>query len=117
MQDGLSFNICDLKSSYYPNCEDLELPGRIERYIPPHLSYSCRFWLAHVRKTDFDVELAQQVKLFFDHERLLFWLEALALIDALSGVVTALPLIVQWLKVSTWLPRDVICALTRLVEP
>lgn len=117
MQYDLSFNICDLKSSYYPNCEDLGLPERIQRYIPPHLSYSCRFWLAHVQKTDFDVELAQEVKLFFDHERLLFWLEALALIDALSGAVAALPLIVQWLKVGTWLPYGVICTLTRPAEP
>lgn len=117
MHYDLSFNICDLKSSYYPNREDLGLPERIQRYIPPHLSYSCRFWLAHVEKTDFDVELAQEVKLFFDHERLLFWLEALALIDALSGAVAALPLIVQWLKVGTWLPYGVICALTRPAEP
>jgi hypothetical protein len=72
----------------------------VKKSIPPHLSYSSRFWTSHVRTTVFDKELAKEVKLFFDHERLFFWLESLALINALSGAVAALPLIPQWLKVS-----------------
>jgi hypothetical protein len=50
-------------------------------------------WTSHVRTTVFDKELAKEVKLFFEHERLFFWLESLALIDALSGAVPALSLI------------------------
>jgi hypothetical protein len=103
MERGLRFNICDLKSSYLPNSEVFDLQERVQKCISPHLSYSSRFWTSHVRNTVFEEELAKEVKLFFDHERLFFWLELLALINALSGAVGALPLIPQWLKVSTLL--------------
>jgi hypothetical protein len=103
MARGLRFNICDLQSSYLPNSEDPGLQERVQTCIPPHLSYSSRFWTSHVRAAVFDEELAREVKLFFDHERLFFWLELLALINVLSGAVPALTLILQWLKVSTLL--------------
>jgi len=103
MKDGLCFNICDLKSSYLPNSEDPGLQERIQKCISPHLSYSCRFWTSHIRSTAFDKELGREVKLLFEHERVFFWLESLALINALSGAVGALPPIAQWLKVSTLL--------------
>jgi hypothetical protein len=103
MEHGLRFNICDLKSSYLPNSKDPELQERVQKCISPHLSYSCRFWTSHVRTAVFDKEFAKEVRLFFDHERLFFWLESLALINALSGAVPALSLIPQWLKVSTLL--------------
>ncbi|KAG2040347.1 hypothetical protein BDR03DRAFT_858501, partial [Suillus americanus] len=103
MEHGLRFNICNLNSSYLPNNEDPGLQERVQICIPPHLSYSSRFWTSHVRTTNFDKELAKEVKLFFNHERLFFWLELLALINALSGAGPALPSIAQWLKVSTLL--------------
>ncbi|KIK37359.1 hypothetical protein CY34DRAFT_810405, partial [Suillus luteus UH-Slu-Lm8-n1] len=98
MQKELSFNICDLKSSYLPNSEDPGLRERVERCISPHLSYACRFWPAHTQATDFDPGLANEIKTFLDHERLFFWFEALGLINALSGAVPALPLVAKWLK-------------------
>jgi WD40 repeat protein len=98
MEHGLRFNICDLKSSYLPNSEDAGLQERIQKCIPPHLSYSSRFWTWHVRTTTFDMDLAKEVKLLFDHERVFFWLESLALTNALGGAVSALPPIAQWLK-------------------
>jgi hypothetical protein len=101
MEHGLRFNICDLKSSYLPNCEDPGLQAQVQKCILPHLSYSSRFWTSHVRSTVFEKELANEVKLLFNHERVFFWLELLALINALSGAGLALPLISQWLKVST----------------
>jgi hypothetical protein len=101
MEHGLRFNICDLKSSYLSNSEDPGLQERVQKYIPPYLAYSSRFWTSHTRTTSFDKELAKEVKLFFDHERLFFWLELLGSINALSGAVPALPPIAQWLKVST----------------
>jgi hypothetical protein len=101
VMDRLSFNICDLRSSYLPNCEDIGLPDRIKRFIPPYLSYACRFWAVHVKITDFDAQLANEVESFLNHERLLFWIEALSLVDALYGAVSSMSLIIQWLKVST----------------
>jgi hypothetical protein len=103
MKDGLRFNICDLKSSYLPNSKDPGLKERIKKCIHPHLSYSSRFWTSHVQTMAFNKELAKEVKSFFDNERLFFWLELLALINALGGAVPALSLIPQWLKVSTLL--------------
>jgi hypothetical protein len=104
MEHGLRFNICKLKSSYLPNCEDPELQKRVESNIPPHLSYSCRFGALHLPATGFDAELAEEATQFLCHERLLFWLEAISLIKAVSDAVSALSLISQWLKVSVWLP-------------
>ncbi|KAG1899840.1 uncharacterized protein F5891DRAFT_380520 [Suillus fuscotomentosus] len=98
MRHGLLFNLCNLKSSHLLNREDLELHEQVERNIPPYLSYSCRFWSSHLRATVFDTELAEEVKSFFDHERLLFWLEVLGVIQAVSSAVTALPHIPRWLK-------------------
>jgi hypothetical protein len=107
MEHSLRFNICDLKSSYLPNHEDTELPQRVKTSIPPHLSYSCRFWATHVQAADFDDELAKVMRSFFDNERLLFWIEALGILNAVSSAITVLPLIAKWLKVSTCLPRSV----------
>ncbi|KIK36843.1 hypothetical protein CY34DRAFT_810907, partial [Suillus luteus UH-Slu-Lm8-n1] len=98
MQHELSFNICDLKSSYLPNCEDPGLRERVDKCISPHLSYACRFWPIHVQATNFDPELANGIKSLFDHQQLFFWLEVLGLINALSGAVPALPLVAKWLK-------------------
>ncbi|KAG1894942.1 uncharacterized protein F5891DRAFT_1281362 [Suillus fuscotomentosus] len=86
MEDGLCFNICDLKSSYLPNSQDTGLPQRVKTCIPLHLSYSCRYWTTHVQTTD------------FDDERLLFWIEALGLLNAIRGAIIVLPLVAKWLK-------------------
>jgi hypothetical protein len=100
---GLRFNICDLSSSYLPNSEDPGPQELVKTCIPPHLSYSSRFWTSHVRTAVFNDELTKEVKLFFNHQQLFFWLELLALVNALSGAVAALPFTPQWLKVSTLL--------------
>src|SRR6267154_849865 len=102
MEHGLRFNMCDLTSSYLPNSKDPGLEERVQRCILPHVSYCCRFWAAHIQATVFDTELAKEIRLFFDHERVLFWLEALGLLNAISGAAATFPCIVQWLKVSTW---------------
>jgi hypothetical protein len=107
MEDGLRFNICDLKSSYLPNSQDTGLPQRVKKSIPPYLSYSCRHWATHVSASNFDSELADAIKSFFDDERLLFWIEALGLLNAIRGAIIVLPLITQWLKVSTCLLSNV----------
>jgi hypothetical protein len=101
MADDLRFNMCNLKSSYLPNSEDTGLPDRIATCIPSHLSYSCRFWTTHVREMDFDKELAKEIRTFLDNERLLFWIEALGLLNALNVAVAVLPIMSKWLKVRT----------------
>ncbi|KAJ8596212.1 hypothetical protein M405DRAFT_782001 [Rhizopogon salebrosus TDB-379] len=99
MRTELRFNICSLENSYQPNSAVVDLETRVKEFIPAELSYSCRFWGMHVRATSFEPSLAMEVEAFFDGERLLFWLEALALMRDLSGAVRSLSAIADWVKV------------------
>jgi hypothetical protein len=71
----------------------------VKKFIPAELSYSCRFWGAHVRAVPFDSSLAEEIKAFLDKEHLLFWLEVLSLLKGLSSSVGILSYIVDWFKV------------------
>lgn len=98
MEYGLRFNICALESSHLPNSAVSDLQKRVEQSIPAELSYSCRFWGTHVQATSFEPALAEEIKAFFSGERLLFWLEALALMKGLDGPAASLSSISNWLK-------------------
>ncbi|KAG1800887.1 uncharacterized protein HD556DRAFT_967441 [Suillus plorans] len=93
---GLRFNICSLENSYLPNSSVPDLEKRVKESIPTELSYSCRFWGTHVGSTSFESPLAKEVEAFFDGERLLWWLEALALMRSLSGSAVTLSCIANW---------------------
>jgi hypothetical protein len=99
MEHKLRFNICSLESSYLPNSAVPGLEERVKASISAELSYSCRFWGTHVQATAFEGSLATEVRAFFDAKRLLFWLEALALMEHLSGSVETLSSIAVWLTV------------------
>ena len=99
MERGLRFNICSLESSYLPNSAVLDLEERVKKSIPVELSYSCRYWGTHVGATPFESLLAEEIRAFLDAERLLFWLEALALMKGLGGSVRTLTSIASWLTV------------------
>jgi hypothetical protein len=99
MERGLRFNICSLESSYLPNSAVLDLDERVKKCIPAELSYSCRFWGRHVQAAPFGRKLVEEVEAFFDTERLLFWIEALALMKGLSGSVATLSSVALWLTV------------------
>ncbi|KAG2747110.1 WD40 repeat-like protein [Suillus brevipes Sb2] len=93
---GLRFNICSLENSYLLNSSVPDLEKRVKDSIPAQLSYSCRFWGTHVGFTRFESSLAKEVEAFFDGERLLWWLEALALMKCLSGSVVTHLSITDW---------------------
>ncbi|KIK28158.1 hypothetical protein PISMIDRAFT_606419 [Pisolithus microcarpus 441] len=97
LHDGLRFNICGLESSYLSNSEVADLPDRITKSIPPHLSYSCRFWSQHLEKTVFNVPLAQLVEDFVGSEKFLFWLEAMSLLSRVGNAAIALISAAKWL--------------------
>jgi hypothetical protein len=98
MEKELRFNICCLESSYLPNSAVRDLDERVKKYIPAELSYSCRFWGAHVRAAPLR-KLVEEVEAFFDTERLLFWMEALALMKGLGGAAATLSSVALWLTV------------------
>jgi len=99
MERGLRFNICSLENSYLPNSAVLDLEERVKKSIPAELSYSCRYWGTHVGAAPFQSMLAEEIRAFLDAERLLFWLEALALMKGLSGSVGTLTSIASWFTV------------------
>jgi hypothetical protein len=96
---GLRFNICSLENSYLPNSSVSDLEQRVKDSIPAELSYSSRFWGIHVSSTSFELSLAKEVEAFFDGERLLWWLEALALMKGIGGSVVTLLSITDWFSV------------------
>ncbi|PPQ73248.1 hypothetical protein CVT26_015058 [Gymnopilus dilepis] len=97
MQAQLKFNICDLPSSYLANSDVSDLTERIERNISAELSYACRFWTDHLHRAAFAVSLADSVRAFFGHERLLFWLEVLSLLKKVNTCYAALSRVIEWI--------------------
>ena len=95
----LRFNICDLPSSYLSNSQVLDLDDRVKKCIPAEMAYSCRFWTDHVRDTSFNSALAEEVRVFFNHERLLFWFETLSLLNVVNTCAGSLSSIIQWVTV------------------
>jgi hypothetical protein len=103
-ESGLRFNICSLKDSYLPNSAVLDLKREVERNISVELSYSCRFWGTHVQATSSKQSLAKEIEAFFNGERLLFWLEALALLKGLNNSEEFLLSIADSFKVRNRIP-------------
>ncbi|KAG2340093.1 WD40 repeat-like protein [Suillus weaverae] len=96
MEHGLRFNICSLENSYLPNSSIPDLEKRVKESIPAELSYSCRFFGTHLGATSFEASLAREVEAFLDAERLLWWLEALALMKCVSGSSDTLSSMSNW---------------------
>ena len=104
MRNMLRFNICDLKDSRVLNTAIHDLPGRVAKTIPPHLSYSCRYWMHHLPDIECTPDLLNEVTLFFK-AFLPYWLEVislLSLISPLSSILSALEtctILKQWAQV------------------
>ncbi|KAF8548063.1 hypothetical protein OG21DRAFT_1607113 [Imleria badia] len=88
MRNMLRFNICDLKDSRIHNTNVPGLPDRVNQAIPPHLSYSCQYWMDHLQHTECSPELLDEVTLFFK-DFFPYWLEAISLLS-LSFPVSAI---------------------------
>ena len=112
MQTCLCFNICGLETSYMLNSEVADLDKRVEKNIPPHLSYACHFWASHLQETGFDGKLAQLVEQFVAGEKILFWLETLGVLKLIREAYWALTSTEQWFQVRcTVISLDVIISM------
>ena len=100
MQDGLRFNICGLETSYLRNVAVVDLVEKVEKNIPQHLLYSCRFWATHLYATAFDADLAKYVTDFVTREQILFWMEVLGVCKCIGEADRALTSAEGWLRVS-----------------
>ncbi|KAH9487260.1 Vegetative incompatibility protein HET-E-1 [Psilocybe cubensis] len=98
MKDQLQFNICQLPSSYLPNSAVEDLDQRIRDNISLGLSYSCRFWTHHLQQAKYCVTLADIIREFFNHERLLFWIEILSLLKLVNTCAGSMSAIIEWTK-------------------
>jgi NACHT domain len=97
--DGLKFNICKLETSYLANDDVEDLSTRVDQYIPPALSYACRFWDDHLKHTDFTTDLFRKVEKLFK-KNFLFWLEALSLTRHIGLAPLAFATLNKWLASS-----------------
>jgi len=100
MQDGLRFNICALETSYVRNSAVADLEKKIEKNIPLHLLYSCRFWATHLHDLPFDTGLANNVMAIVIGERILFWMEILGVCKCIGEADRALTSAEGWMQVS-----------------
>ena len=98
MKSGLRFNIAGLETSHCRNVDVPDLATRIQKTIPPHLSYGCRFWADHLGATACDIDILNEVKDFL-HHRLLYWLEVLSLIKKVNMASGMLLSVLRWNKV------------------
>ncbi|KAN0085996.1 Quinonprotein alcohol dehydrogenase-like superfamily [Tylopilus felleus] len=89
MRTMLRFNICDLKDSRIRNVDIPDLPTRVNTAIPPHLAYSCRYWMHHLQRADCTPDLLNEVTLFFK-DMFPYWLEAISLLSLSSPLSTIL---------------------------
>ncbi|KAN0086005.1 hypothetical protein V8E55_007139 [Tylopilus felleus] len=89
MRTMLRFNICDLKDSRIRNADIPDLPTRVNTAIPPHLAYSCRYWMHHLQRADCTPDLSNEVTLFFK-DMFPYWLEAISLLSLSSPLSTIL---------------------------
>ncbi|KAG9312695.1 hypothetical protein JVU11DRAFT_7113 [Chiua virens] len=84
MRHMLKFNICDLADSRILNTAIPDLPSRVNRAIPPHLSYSCLYWMNHLQDAQDAPDLLDEVTLFF-RGFFPYWIEAISLLSHSSA--------------------------------
>ena len=102
MQQGLKFNIGELKSSYRRNNEIEDRSSLTERCIPSHLAYACQFWADHLRGVPStekrDTEIVNILRNFLNFH-LLYWLEVLSLLSRSNIASKSLLTAAEWLEV------------------
>jgi WD40 repeat protein len=82
-------DICQVGDETLLNSEIPELRSRVERYIPPSLGYSCKYWSYHLCHADLDQEILEALNKFC-MSHLLYWLEALSLLGSVDIAIEAL---------------------------
>ncbi|KAF5347992.1 hypothetical protein D9756_010129 [Leucocoprinus leucothites] len=97
MSAKLSFNICDLETSTLKDTDVGDLETKIKNGIPTHLSYSSRYWADHLEPLPFDPDLMFMVKQVM-YDQLLYWIEAMSLMNELSVITPILKAVLIWSK-------------------
>ena len=97
MKESLRFNIGDIASSFLLDAEDTELTQRVEANIKPFQGYACRHWAQHLAQIDQKngEDLGDCITDFL-RIRILFWIEAMNLLDASRQCSTMLQHAHKW---------------------
>ncbi|KAG9122071.1 hypothetical protein FRC07_001695, partial [Ceratobasidium sp. 392] len=97
MNNLLKFNICDLQSSFVLDQDVPNLAIRVDRAVPPHLFYACRYWSGHLMQAgDANGFIGYLEELLC--RRLLFWLEVMNLKQETRAGALMLSKIYRWMK-------------------
>ena len=112
MNSGLTFNICNLPTSFTRYYQIPDLHQRVERYIPPALYYTCLATAYHLRSsaatsisdvqtnaTWSGLNIVEECKIFLE-QKFLYWLEAHSCMQTeQDGPGTVLPVFSAWASV------------------
>ncbi|THU80855.1 WD40 repeat-like protein [Dendrothele bispora CBS 962.96] len=82
MDQKLCFNMCNLPSSFVLDKEVEGIEERIAANIPGELEYCCIFWAYHLGKCTLSEALISMLETFI-HKKMIFWIEAMSLLDKL----------------------------------
>jgi hypothetical protein len=97
MSSRLERDICGLKM---PGALVSEIESsRVERCLPAHVQYACRYWVDHLARSDIDLCNDDQVYKFIQ-EHFLHWLEALSIMGKMSDGVFMITTLQSMLIVS-----------------
>lgn len=78
MSKHLRRDICNLQ---HPAAQVADLSkDEVDRHIPSHVQYACRFWVYHFQRSDTDAGDNYDIEVFLQ-EHFLHWLESLALLN------------------------------------
>ena len=96
MITGLHFNICDLPSSFLL---DSEVPNlEVNKKISETLKYACQYWDKHMVKAAPSEHKALQAHIVnFLHNHVLFWIEAMNLLQMTSQCSHMLQRVHEWI--------------------
>ncbi|KAG8722612.1 hypothetical protein FRC08_017445 [Ceratobasidium sp. 394] len=97
MKHLLRFNICGLRSSFVLDKDVPDISNRVEKAIPSHLFYACRYWNEHTVQSSNVTVHASVLEDFFKN-RVLFWMEAMSLKKCTELGVPILSEIYAWMK-------------------
>ncbi|KAF5344552.1 hypothetical protein D9756_011528 [Leucocoprinus leucothites] len=114
MSKQLRFNICGLETSSLENMDVPDIETKVEVGIPSLLSYSCCFVADHLCHTAFDECLMDGVRVVFK-EKLLYWLEAMSLLEEVHRVVPILRMVVDWITARDGVLTEFVCDALRFV--
>jgi hypothetical protein len=100
MNSSLRTDICGLEDQSILNNEIPDLAKRLGDCVPEELSYSCQFFVEHLRQTsNQDPDLGLLLHKFI-HEHVFHWLEVMSLKGEASKAILAIREIQKWLSVS-----------------